>query len=159
MSKTPLLQLHAPLFALALTIASGCSLKLGVEKESAAIRMRGLADGYASLNALRPYDGTLVEAGILGASGRGGEIVALDVWPIAGAGVGIAGGRLRLLFAEVGLGILFYSPRPESGEIKPPPEEPESTPHAPMAPEASTAAPGSEEGGAPVDTAAVGSGL
>jgi hypothetical protein len=98
-----------------LAAASGCSLKVGTrngEHSNTALRMRGLVNGYVSVDALRPYDGNILELGVLGASTRHGEIVSVDVWPLVGIGVGVVGVRTRVLVFETGIGVLFYDPKP-----------------------------------------------
>lgn len=95
---------------LAALMAAGCvSVRVGTDDPSQ-IRLAGLATGYATLSALPDYDGTLLKAGTLGHADRDGEIVAVDLWPIAGVGVGLVGLRLRLLALETAVGSLFYHP-------------------------------------------------
>jgi hypothetical protein len=76
--------------------------------------MEGLANGYATLSALHKYNGTILQFDLLSESLREGEIMSLDVWPLAGVSVGIVGARLRVLALEGGLGVIWYNPKPEA---------------------------------------------
>lgn len=91
---------------------TGCSVSIGHRKdtETGTVEMRGIVNGYASINGLSEWDGDVIEASVL--KFRRGEIVQVEVWPIVGVGVGVAGLRLRVLPLEVGIGALFYHPRP-----------------------------------------------
>ncbi len=104
-----------PTLVLTAAVLPGClSLSLETESHDPALAVSGLVDGYATVDALDPYDGQLVHAGIFSSAARRGEVASLDVWPLFGVGVGVAGGRVRVLPLEVALGTLFYEPsRPQ----------------------------------------------
>ena len=58
----------------------------------------------------------IFEAGIFGAA-RCGEIATLDLWPLFGVGVGLAGVRIRILPFEFAIGTLFYHPKPPRSNL------------------------------------------
>ncbi len=60
------------------------------------------------------HDGNFVKAGSFGRAKNPGEIVSLDVWPVAGAAIGVLGARIRIMPFEVGFGFLGYDPKPSS---------------------------------------------
>ncbi len=94
---------------------AGCvSLEVGTEKSPSRLEMKGLASGYGSLDGLRPYDGKILRFGLLSESERDGEIASIDVWPLAGVGVGVLGARVRLLLLDLGVGTLWYQPEPRT---------------------------------------------
>lgn len=104
----------APTLLLLLVLLStpGCiSIRVGTDPDSDAIRMDGIGSAYATASALSEFDGTIFEAGIFGAARRG-EIATLDLWPLFGVGVGLAGVRIRILPFEFAIGTLFYHPKP-----------------------------------------------
>lgn len=95
----------------ALTAATGClSVKVGAEADHAVISASGLVSGYLSFNALPPYQGEVIDLGILAGTGRAWELAHLDVWPVGGIGLGLVGFRARLLMVEAALGTLIYHP-------------------------------------------------
>ena len=100
----------------------GCSVRVGTRTDSKGIDVSGLAGGYASVNGIRPYDGTILELALFEESHRSGEfeVASVELWPLAGLGVGLAGARAQLLFLDVGLGVIAYKPRapqwPEASE-------------------------------------------
>lgn len=92
--------LIAPLF-------TGCiSLTVGTSKETTGLEMNGPATGFADLNGIRPWDGTILRAHLL----DDGELISLGVWPLAEVGIGLIGARAQVLPLEAGVGMLFYSP-------------------------------------------------
>ncbi len=93
-------------------VPTACSTHqtIGTGPGPAHVRVDGIVDGYVDLDALERYDGQLIHAGIFGSAQRDGELLSLDIWPLFGIGVGVAGARVRLLPIEVALGTLFYSP-------------------------------------------------
>ena len=92
---------------------SGClTLKVGAKSEPPQIKARGLVNAHFTATGFEPYGGHVLKAGLFGDSNRAGEIVSLDVWPIAGVGVGLVGARVRLLPLEMGVGVLGYDPKP-----------------------------------------------
>ena len=96
---------------LLLSGTTGClSVQAGSEQRGADVD--GIVSGYVSADALRPYDGTILDFGLLKNTEQKGEILSFDLWPIGGFGIGLAGARVRLLPFEVGLGALFYHPDP-----------------------------------------------
>jgi hypothetical protein len=132
----------------------GCSVRVGARPDSKGIDVSGLAGGYASVNGIRPYDGTIVEMALFEESRRSREfeVASLEVWPLAGLGVGLAGARAQLLFLDVGLGVIAYKPKaPQwSRESEEPPkaEEPgKEGGEAPRQDEAKSEAQGPSETG------------
>lgn len=100
------------LVPLAILPLSGClSLSIGTQEKESAIHMDGLASGYAGFYPISKYNGTILKAGIFEESARDGEWASLDIWPLGGVGVGLLGARVRVLFLEVGAGVLAYTPR------------------------------------------------
>ena len=112
------------IIAVALT---GCvSLEVGTETSPSRLEIKGLANGYASLNGLRAYDGKILRFGLLSKSEREAEVVSFDLWPLAGAGIGVVGARLRVLPLDMGVGALWYESDPrqdQPGEILPTPAD------------------------------------
>jgi len=100
------------LAGVSMSLLSGCSVTVGARSDSKGIDVSGLAGGYASLNGVRPYDGTIMEIAVCEHSRRSKEfeVASLEVWPLLGLGVGLAGARVQLLFLDVGLGVLAYDP-------------------------------------------------
>lgn len=104
-------------------LASCLSIQLGTEDRPSRLEMDGLASGYATIEAFPKYDGTILKAGIFQESARDGEWASIDIWPLGGVGVGLIGARVRVLFFEIGLGVLAYTPtrppvHPETVEVK-----------------------------------------
>lgn len=95
-------------------ISAGCSTSFSVSGDKSPVRVKssGIVHSYAACNGIRPYDGTIVDAGIFD-DNRWGEIASLDVWPIGGVGVSFIGARIKLLPFELGAGIFGYDPEPE----------------------------------------------
>ena len=100
------------LLAMVATAAlTGClSLELEVEAENGELEMEGLANGFAGLDGIRPWDGTLMELNTFGECDSDGEIISLGVWPLTEVGVGLVGARVQILPVELGVGTLFYEP-------------------------------------------------
>ena len=102
---------------------SGCtSCEVKAAGEPACLETEGFASGYLALNGIRPYDKRLFYIGILKEWRDEFEVVTLDVWPLVGVGVGLAGVRVQVLPLEVAVGVLAYHPKPRSSE-KAEPEE------------------------------------
>lgn len=104
-------------------LASCLSIQLGTEDRPSRLEMDGLASGYATIEAFPKYDGNILKAGIFQESARDGEWASIDIWPLGGVGVGLIGARVRVLFFEIGLGVLAYTPTrppapPETVEVK-----------------------------------------
>jgi len=133
---------------LSVLILGGCvAVRVGTQEEESALRVEGLANGYVSLNGIRPYNGTLLELGLLTGSKRSHafEVVSAEVWPVVGLGVGLAGVRVQLLFLDVGVGVLAYKPAP--------PDWSEKSPEAKEKPgEAATKESGREAAGTSAET-------
>lgn len=91
-------------------LASCLSVQLGTEDRPSRLQMDGLASGYATIEAFPKYDGNILKAGLFQESARDGEWASIDIWPLGGIGVGFIGARVRVLFFEVGLGVLAYTP-------------------------------------------------
>jgi hypothetical protein len=132
-------------------LLTGCiSLKIGTDTQPPSLRMSGLVNGYASAAALHPYNGTILNFGLFSKAERRGEFLSLDVWPLAGVGVGVVGARVRVLPLELGLGVLWYDPKPEAippekSKVEKAPSAPKETPKEEKAPNAPDATP--PEGG------------
>lgn len=61
----------------------GCAnLNLDRDTDPPQINTRGLVNGYFGLSWARPFDGTILEVGVLSDRNRWGKIVSLDLWPI-----------------------------------------------------------------------------
>ncbi|MBN2684227.1 MAG: hypothetical protein JXR40_03010 [Pontiellaceae bacterium] len=95
-------------------MAMGCSTSFSISGDKSPVRVKssGLVHSYAACNGIRPYDGTVLDAGIFG-DNRWGEIASLDVWPIGGVWVSFIGARIKLLPFELGAGVFGYDPEPE----------------------------------------------
>lgn len=105
--------------ALVLLCTTGCiRLTAGVYPESYKPQFRGWVRGYASHKEMRNYDGTILELSTFCDAERPGEIVSVDLWPLAGIGVGPLGMRLRLLPFGMGFGTIAYDPRPQPELVK-----------------------------------------
>ena len=106
-----LVSIVAPLLGL-LVILNGCSVTVAHngDVESGTVKMDGIVNGYASIHGLSEWDGNVVDIGVL--KFKRGEIVHVEIWPLVGVGVGVAGVRLRVLPFEVGIGSLSYHPKP-----------------------------------------------
>ncbi|MHC4078255.1 MAG: hypothetical protein ACYST0_07410, partial [Planctomycetota bacterium] len=88
-----------PLLAL-LLITPGCiTFRLSAEDDPS-LKMSGLGTAYAGYSGFDEWDGNLISLGLLGGSGRAGEFFSLDIWPLGGVGVGVAGARVRVLPLE-----------------------------------------------------------
>jgi hypothetical protein len=114
-----------------LFLAPGCiSFRLSAESDPS-IRASGLGNAYAGYSGVDEWDGDIIKLGLLGGHGRDGEIFSLDIWPLGGVGIGLAGARVRILPIEFGAGALFYKPtlprREEDLEDLPAPEKPAET--------------------------------
>jgi hypothetical protein len=96
----------------ALFLLPSCiSLNFGDEGDPPPVRVRGLVSGHAQLSGFEDYQGPLLGLD-LGHDIDRGELVALDVGPIFGVGIGVAGARLRVWPLDIGLGLLFYDASP-----------------------------------------------
>ncbi|MBN1518415.1 hypothetical protein JXA32_17770 [Candidatus Sumerlaeota bacterium] len=78
---------------------------------------------YMAGNGIRPYDGMILEAGVISDDDRWGDIVSLDIWPIGGVGVSFIGAKVKLLPFEIGFGVLGYDPEPETYSKKETPSD------------------------------------
>ncbi len=106
-----LVSIVPPLLGL-LVILNGCSVTVAHngDVESGTVEMDGIVNGYASIHGLSEWDGNVVDVGVL--EFKRGEIAHVEIWPLVGVGVGVAGVRLRVLPFEVGIGSLGYHPKP-----------------------------------------------
>lgn len=109
---------------LLLLLATGCAqLSIGTDpSQDAGLEFRGLVNGHANVSGLESYDGELLRAGLLGGA-DGDDWATLEIWPLGGVGVGLAGARVRVLPFELGLGTLFYDPEPFRAPIAAPDED------------------------------------
>ncbi|MCX7045875.1 MAG: hypothetical protein NTX50_10385 [Candidatus Sumerlaeota bacterium] len=87
------------------------SVKVGTDEETSGIMSAGLVESYLNFNGLHKYDGKFIEAGVFSGKDRWGEIVSLEVWPIASVGCSFIGFKAQLLPFETGVGVLGYDPR------------------------------------------------
>jgi len=93
---------------------TGCaSFSVGSDKNPPQVKSEGLLSSYMAINGFRPYDGKILEAGLLSKNDRWGNVASLDIWPIGGIGVSLIGAKVKLLPFEIGLGVLGYEPKPE----------------------------------------------
>lgn len=113
-------------FALLFLVPGCISFRLSAEDDPS-LKYSGLGTAYAGYSGFDEWDGDLIKLGLLGGQGRAGEIFSLDIWPLGGVGIGLAGARVRVLPIELGVGALFYSPslprREEVYDDLPGPEE------------------------------------
>jgi hypothetical protein len=103
------------LLPLLLLLPACVSVRVGPDDEF--FRVRGLAHAHASVNGLDDYDGSLLDIGILTNTRGRGELVSVEVGPLAGVGVGLFGARARVLPLELGAGVGFYDPRPRQTTV------------------------------------------
>ena len=110
------------LFVGILSLTAGC-FSPGVKSTSdpVGIKYEGLGSAYVAFGPeiIGESDTRFIRGGLLGSATRPGEWVSLDVWPLFGVGVGLAGARIQVLPFEVGAGILWYEPRPRVRSRKP----------------------------------------
>jgi len=92
---------------------TGCA-GLTVGKNPPRLESKPLLKGYMVYNGFRPYDGKILETGVLSKNDRWGDIVSLDLWPIGGVGVSFIGAKIKLLPFEIGFGVFGHDPEPES---------------------------------------------
>ena len=96
----------------ALPILSGCfSLRMGdnTHDDDKFFEIDGLASAYGNIVSFDEYDGPNYGIDILSNLGDG-EVAAVDLGPIFGVGVGLAGFRLRIWPIDFGIGVLAYDP-------------------------------------------------
>ena len=96
-----------------ISLISHAGSSVMADEEPPLFQSDGLVNGYFAFNGIRPYNGTIFEAGALGASNRWGDIASVDGWPLGGFGVSLIGCRIKLLPLESGFGMLGYHPQPE----------------------------------------------
>ena len=95
-----------------LLLTSCLSLEIKAKDKPLRLNMEGLASGYASYSGIRPWNGTLVDLGLLRNTRQDNELVSVEIWPLLDVGVGLVGMRAKVLPFEAGLGTLAYQPRP-----------------------------------------------
>jgi len=99
--------------------ASGCiRLTAGVYPESYKPQFRGWMNGYATHTEMRGYDGTILTFATFSDAERPGELLSLDLWPLAGIGIGPIGARVRVLPFGIGFGAIAYDPHPQPAVAK-----------------------------------------
>jgi len=99
-------------FLCVLPVLSGCiSLRFGDSSrdENSFFEMNGLAHAYGEVVNWDDYDGPNFGIDVLSNLGDG-EVAAVDLGPIFGVGVGLAGFRLRIWPIDFGVGVLAYDP-------------------------------------------------
>ena len=122
-----------------LSLTAGCfSPGMKSTDDPVGLKYEGLGSAYVAFGPeiIGESDTRFIRGGLLGRATRPGEWVSLDVWPLFGVGVGLAGARIQLLPFEVGAGTLWYEPRPRVKAKKPPesaelPSEPDTRPVEP----------------------------
>ena len=87
---------------------SGSVLTVGAYDDPPRLAMDGWVTGYAAIPGIRPYDGTIIRLDIF----EDCELIMAEVWPLAEAGIGFVGARLRILPLEIALATLCYEPQP-----------------------------------------------
>ncbi len=93
-------------------LLSACfSLRMGdnTKDEDKFFEVDGLASAYGNIVSFDEYDGPNYGIDILSNLGDG-EVAAVDLGPIFGVGVGLAGFRLRIWPIDFGIGVLAYDP-------------------------------------------------
>ena len=98
------------LLGLLLLTPSCISFRLSAEDDPS-IRASGIGTAYAGYSGFDEWDGSIIKLGLFGGDGRAGEFFSLDIWPLGGVGLGLAGARVRVLPFEVGAGALLYHPK------------------------------------------------
>ncbi len=98
------------LLGLLLLTPSCISFRLSAEDDPQ-IRASGLGTAYVGYTGFDEWDGNIIKLGLFGGDGRAGEFFSLDIWPLGGVGLGVAGARVRVLPFEVGAGALLYHPK------------------------------------------------
>jgi len=99
---------------LSAVLMTGCiSIQVGTERNSSGLQIKGLANGYVTLGGIDSYSGKILKFGLFSGSEGSGEVASLDLWPMFGVGVGVVGARVQVLPLQVGLGTLFYEPKPK----------------------------------------------
>ena len=101
-----------PLFGLLLlTFTPGCINFRVSADDDPVVKISGLGTAYAGYSGIDEWDGNILNLGLFSGTARKGEFFSLDIWPLGGFGVGIAGARVRVLPFEMGAGVLFYQPK------------------------------------------------
>lgn len=104
----------AALLGVVATTASGCALfRWGPGHAPTDFEYQGIINAYASADDLRAYDGDIVKVDMLNRTEQNGEILNVDVWPIAGVGIGAFGARVHVVTLGAGIGTVFYNPQAE----------------------------------------------
>ena len=110
------MQAHLPtasrIAALAALLLSCSCINLRVGPDEEFFRMKGLANVHGTLGGLNDWDGTFLDIGLFTNRRGRGELLSVELGPLAGFGVGLVGARARVLLLEIGVGTLFYNPRP-----------------------------------------------
>src|SRR6185295_6852251 len=101
----------------ALVLAACATAEVGTKARAELLDKDQTIGGFADLDGIRPWDGTIVKLGAFG-SERPGEWVSLDVWPVLGFGAGPIGARLQILPLEFGGGFGYYTPVQVAEAIK-----------------------------------------
>ena len=99
--------------ALCIGVTGCASFTVGTGKNRPQLKSEGVLNGYMACNGFRPYDGKILEAGVLSDNDRWGNVVSLDLWPIGGVGVSLIGAKIKILPFELGVGVLGHDPEPE----------------------------------------------
>lgn len=102
---------HLGLLAVA-ALPIGCRIDAGAARDPDRVQVKGPGVIYATADAWRRWNGNVFELGLFNESERDGEIVSLDLGPLAGIGFGFVGLRVRLLMLEVGAATLCHDPLP-----------------------------------------------
>ena len=106
-----------------LTLA-GCTSQEVRTDGDFSIKWEGPLQGYMHTRDVLPdYQDEVLDIGTLASAQRDGELISFDfaplffadIGPIFGAGIGLAGARVNILWLDIGLGTGFYDPRPDTG--------------------------------------------
>jgi hypothetical protein len=99
-------------------LSGGCAqFHAGVESKPWRFQFDGaneLLSGYVTpFGALKPWSEASDDLLTIGSpdQGKRQEVMTFDLWPLAGAGIGPVGLRLRVLTFEAAIGSLIYAPK------------------------------------------------
>jgi len=98
---------------------AGCvRLTAAIHPEAYKPQFRGWVTGYATHTEMRGYDGTILKFSTFNDAERPGELLSLDLWSLAGVGIGPIGARVRILPFGIGFGTIAYDPQPQPAAAK-----------------------------------------
>ncbi|MBM4013579.1 MAG: hypothetical protein FJ293_01255 [Planctomycetes bacterium] len=103
-------RLSLALLAIAAT-PTACHVHAGAASNPDRVEIAGPGVLYATADAWRRWNGNVLEIGLFDGE-RDGELLSIDLGPLAGIGIGVVGLRARLLMLEVGAATLCHDPLP-----------------------------------------------